>query len=186
MSFISRFKEQLRELLRKLYDLYKELTEQPSEHYEQPFTMEFLLSLVFHYFYFSERVNCEVRLCDTVKEEQAIFKYRNHTNYGFTLQNFSFELLLKRISPNNILRIVCALLLEQKVILLFQNYQQNAVIMESLISLLTPLYSLLLNLSKWNFINISYMTPELTKSLDAPFPYFVGIPPNTWKQVVVV
>ena len=148
--------------------------------------MEFLLSLVFHHFYFSERVNCEVRLCDSVLEEHTIFKYRNHTNYGFTLQNFSFELLLKRISPNNILHIVCALLLERKVILLFQNYQQNAVIMESLMFLLTPLYSLPSYLSKWNFINISYMTPELTDSLDAPLPYFVGIPPHTWKQVLII
>lgn len=27
------------------------------------------------------------------------------------------------------------------------------------------------------------MIPELTKFLDAPFPYFVGIPPHTWRHV---
>lgn len=128
----------------RLYDVYKEETK--IENYESSkgmLSMEFLLSLVFHYFCFSDRVNCEVRLSlgDSGLEDQTLFKYRNHTNHGFVLQNFSFELLVKRISASNILRIVCALLLERKVILLFQNYQQNAVIMQSLISLLTPLYS---------------------------------------------
>lgn len=104
--------------------------------------MELLLSLVFHHFHFSNLVNSEIRLCICEEEsnEQVIFKYRNHTDHGFSLQNFSFELLLKRISPGNILRIVCALLLERKVALLFQNYQQNAVIMESIACLLSPLY----------------------------------------------
>ena len=141
-------------------------------------TMEFVLSLVFHHFYFSNLINSEVRLCLTnaFHEEQLVFKYRNHNDYGFVLHNFSFELLIKKISPDNILRIVCALLLERKVILLFRNYQQNAVIMESIISLLTPLYALL-SYSKWNFLNVSYRTSELSDSLDAPIAYFIGISP---------
>ena len=90
-----------------------------------------------------------------------------------------------KMSADNILRIVCARLLERKVIVLFRNYQQNAVIMESIISLLTPLY-VSLSYSKWNFLNVSYMTSELSDSLDAPIPYFIGISPYAWKQVFLL
>jgi len=131
-------------VLRCMYDIYKSSTNFEGINEvtsKDELTMELLLSLVFHYFHFSNQINSEIRFNNS---EQLIFKYRNHTDYGFVLQNFSFELLLKRISPANILRIVCALLLERKVALLFQNYQQNAVIMESIISLISPLYYFLL------------------------------------------
>ena len=129
--------------MKRLYDIYKETIDSECPP-KNNISMEFLLSLAFHHFWFNNQENTEIRLCNTdaPPNDQLIFKYRNHTDHGFSLQNFSFELLLKRISPANILRIVCALLLERKVVLLFQNYQQNAVIMESIISLLSPLYIL--------------------------------------------
>lgn len=104
-------------------------------------SIEFMLSLAFSHLVFSRRLNCEVQVVysDTAFAWKPLLRYRNHRDYGFVLQNFSFELLVKKISPANILRIVCALLLERKVLLLFDNYQQNAVIMESIISLLCPL-----------------------------------------------
>jgi len=143
--------------------------------------------MVFHHFYFSNQKNNEIRLIypEGDPEHNLILKYRNHTDFGFVLQNFAFDLLIRKILPPNILRILTALLLERKVLLIHANYQQNAVIMQSFITLLSPLYFLFLLyfFSKWNFINISYMTPELCGSLDAPVPYFIGISPDTWKQV---
>lgn len=32
-------------------------------------------------------------------------------------------------------------------------------------------------------MNISYLTPNLIDCLDAPLPFFIGIPPHTWKLV---
>lgn len=103
--------------------------------------MEFMISLVFNHLSFNSNSNSEIQLLysDPNFNWQTMLRYRNHKDYGFFLQNFSFELLVKRVSSENILRIVSALLLERKVILLFHNYQQNAVIMESIISLLCPL-----------------------------------------------
>ncbi len=37
--------------------------------------------------------------------------------------------------------------------------------------------------SKWNFLNVSYLTSDLLGYLDAPLPFFLGIPPHTWKLV---
>ena len=105
-------------------------------------TAEFMVSLLFHSLSISNLNSKEVQLAyfDANNNAKVLMRYRNYKGYGFALPNFSFELLVKKISPINILKLVCALLLERKVILLFQNYQQNAIIMESLISLLTPLY----------------------------------------------
>ena len=89
---------------------------------------------------FSNKLNSEVRLVYRCDEGwKTLLQYRNHRDYGLVLTNYSFELLVKRISPANILKLVLALLLERKVILLFRNYQQNAVIMESILALLSPL-----------------------------------------------
>jgi hypothetical protein len=130
-----------RHFLMKLYNIYKQKGMIEAKPGRQQLSIEFMLSLLFSHIYFSSKVNSEVQLVHSGNdfEWESLLRYRNYKDYGFVLQNFSFELLVKRISPLNILRIVCALLLERKVILLFHNYQQNAVIMESIISLLCPL-----------------------------------------------
>lgn len=128
-----------------IYEIYKKNGTENSKDLKGKMTIEFMLSLMFSHFCFSNYVNSEVQLVysDSEFNRQPLLRYRNHKDYGLYLQNFSFELLVKRVSPENILRIVCSLLLERKIILLFQNYQQNAVIMESIISLLSPLYYIL-------------------------------------------
>ncbi len=126
----------------KVYEVYRQNNSLPTADPRCQVTIEFMLSLVFSHLFFSSKLNSEILLqySDNTFNWKSLVRYRNHKDYGFVLQNFSFELLVKRISPSNILRIVCALLLERKVLLLFHNYQQNAVIMESIISLLCPLY----------------------------------------------
>jgi hypothetical protein len=52
------------------------------------------------------------------------------------------------------------------------NFGDLAIIMESLVSLLSPL--------KWNFVFITYLTPKLVDCLDAPFPYVIGVSKRVW------
>ena len=67
-----------------------------------------------------------------------------------------------------------ALLLERKIILIKEQFGDIALIMESLTSLLNPL--------KWNFVFITYLTPNLIECLEAPFPYIIGISKKIWED----
>ncbi len=123
-----------------VYECHKD----PAAHQPGRITVEFLLSLLFHGVTFSSAANNEVQLSYQCPEDEEpdkpLLRFRNQRGYGLQLENFAFELLVKKIPPQAMLKLVCALLLERKVVLLFQNYQQNAIIMESLLSLLVPLY----------------------------------------------
>ena len=50
-----------------------------------------------------------------------------------------------------------------------------ALIMQSLIALLNPF--------TWNFVIITYLTPELVDMLDAPVPFLIGVSTDTWDQI---
>ncbi len=68
-----------------------------------------------------------------------------------------------------------ALLHERKIILIHNDSSKNAILIETLISLLYPL--------QWNFTNISYLIPSMAEYLEAPFPYIVGLPRDLWKYI---
>ncbi len=68
--------------------------------------------------------------------------------------------------------------MERKIVLIKNNFGDIAVIMESLVSLLTRL--------KWNFVFITYLTPKLVECLDAPFPYIIGVSRKVWEDHCVM
>ena len=105
---------------------------------------------------------------------ETYFRYRNTRNYGFSLENYSFELLLQSLKPDKIIFLLTALLLERKIVLIKSNFGDLALIMESLVSLLAPL--------KWNFVFITYLTPKLVDCMDAPFPYIIGVSRLVWED----
>lgn len=67
------------------------------------------------------------------------------------------------------------LLHERKLILIHNDSGKNAILIETLISLLYPL--------QWNFTNISYLIPSMVEYLEAPFPYIVGVGRDLWKYI---
>jgi hypothetical protein len=105
---------------------------------------------------------------------ETYFRFRNTRNYGFSLENYSFELLLQSLKPDKIIFLLTALLLERKIVLIKSNFGDLALIMESLVSLLAPL--------KWNFVFITYLTPKLVDCMDAPFPYIIGVSRLVWED----
>jgi hypothetical protein len=70
------------------------------------------------------------------------------------------------------------LLLERKIILVKENFGDIAIIMESLVTLISPL--------KWNFVFITYLTPNLVECIEAPFPYIIGISRKIWEYSCVM
>lgn len=105
------------------------------------YTVEFYISLLFHFMYYNSEWQNEVEIfyrdCD--RQLQTFTRYRNYKPIGFTLPNFTFKSLLKTIKPDKILELVKCLLLEKKIILVHKKYSENAIIIESLIMLLSPL-----------------------------------------------
>jgi hypothetical protein len=66
-------------------------------------------------------------------------RYRNCIEQKFTLDNDAFEFLLNTIPPEKIVFLFKALLLEQKIIIVYENYGEIAIIIQALTSLLAPL-----------------------------------------------
>lgn len=111
------------------------------------YTMEFYLSLLFHHIYYNSEWQNEVDIYyqDHHKRKKTFLRYRNYKPVGFTLPNFTFQSLLETIKPNRILDLLKCLLLEKKILLIRNNYADNAVLIESLLMLLSPLYILCCN-----------------------------------------
>lgn len=80
------------------------------------------------------------------------------------------------MKPDKIVQLFTALLLEKKIVLIKKEIGEIALIMQSLIALLTPF--------KWNFVIITYLTNELIDYLEAPFPYLIGVSTTIWSQIM--
>ena len=71
--------------------------------------------------------------------------------------------------------LVTALLLERKVVLIKNQVGDIALIMQALISLMSPF--------KWHSTIITYLTEEMVDFLEAPVPFLIGVCSKTWEQI---
>jgi len=67
-------------------------------------------------------------------------------------------------------------MLERKIILISRNIEYNAILIESLLELLSPL-------NKSVFTNISFLKLEMIDYLDTPLPFVIGISTKVWNQI---
>ena len=70
-----------------------------------------------------------------------------------------------------------ALLLERKVVLVQENFADNAVLIESLLSLLKPL--------QCACVTIPYLHEKMTEFIEAPVPYIIGVSRKIWSECCV-
>jgi hypothetical protein len=145
---------------------------------KQNYSIEFLLSLLFHTLYFNSSYQNEIRIINSISDRKPFLQYRNYREYGFTLPNFCFDILIKKIPVEMIVTLVKALLLEKNVILIQESTHNSAIIIESLLCLLTPF--------QWNLLQISYMTLSNIDCIEVPVPYIIGIPKSIWDTIKIV
>lgn len=109
-------------------------------------TVEFYLNLLFHQLNYNSEWQNEVLFFtrDQNRKRKTLLRYTNYKENGFFVPNLSYKLLLDSIKPNSILLLVKLLLLEKKILLVRSNYADNAIIIECLLSLLYPLYYVML------------------------------------------
>ena len=97
--------------------------------------MEFYISLIFHHLTYSSKIQNEIAF---VSDKTTPFaRYRNCK--GISIPNFSFQPLLESINADYLLLIIRLLLLERKVILIRDNFNNNAIIIEGILMLIYPL-----------------------------------------------
>ena len=118
------------------YEAYKSKDNNSDK--DKKYELEFYISFLFHHIYYNSEWENEVEIISNSKHEFS--RYRNCKSYGFTLPNFTFKVLLETMKPNRILELIQYLLLEKKILLVQSQYSNNSIIIESLLSLISPLY----------------------------------------------
>jgi hypothetical protein len=93
--------------------------------------------------------------------------YQNSSGNGFPIPDYDMTLLLDRFNVEDLIKIYMCLLMEYKLILIFDDYSDINLLIFAIISLLYPL--------KWNFPIISFITPSLMETLEAPFALVIGV-----------
>lgn len=99
--------------------------------------------------------------------KKCFLKYHTNDNFGYPLLDFDLTILLDKFNVEDLIKIYLGLLMEYKLILIFDDYQDINTIIFSITSLICPL--------KWNFPLISFITPTLMETLEAPFAMIIGV-----------
>jgi len=108
------------------------------------YSLEFYLSMIFYQLSYNVNSNREIEIYSKdplTQQQKVMFRYINSPIDKFFELNFTLRTLLQlNISSMNIIYLVTQLLLERKVLLVSTEYHKNAILIESLLSLLYPLY----------------------------------------------
>lgn len=103
------------------------------------YSAEFYVSLLFHHLSYSAELRNEVEVL-SLKTRETFIRYRNYKGVGLTLPNFTAQALLSNVRPRQIVEMLRFLLFERKVIFIRDNCSDSALIIETLLMLLAPLY----------------------------------------------
>jgi hypothetical protein len=99
--------------------------------------------------------------------KKCFLKYHINNNYGYPITDFDVTILLDKFNVEDLIKIYIGILMEYKIILVFDNYSDINNIILSIISLIYPL--------DWNFPFISFITTSLLETLEAPFGIIIGL-----------
>jgi hypothetical protein len=117
--------------------------------------------------YSKEERNYYVNYLGNNAGKKCFLKYFINDKQGYQLRDFDMTILLEKFNVEDLIKIYMGLLMEYKLILIFDDYQDINQIIFSITSLLYPL--------KWNFPIISFITPSLIETLEAPFGIIIGV-----------
>jgi hypothetical protein len=98
--------------------------------------------------------------------KKSFLTYHVNNNYGYPICNYDMAALVDKFNIDDLIKVYMALMMEYKLILVFNDYSEINTIIFSLVSLLYPL--------KWSFPLISYLTDNLVETLEAPFGILIG------------
>lgn len=98
---------------------------------------------------------------------KSFLKYHLNSQYGYPVVDYDLTFILDKFNVEDIIKIYLSLLMEYKLIIVFDDYSEINNIIFAFISILYPL--------KWNFPIISFITETLIETLEAPFAVILGL-----------
>jgi hypothetical protein len=119
-----------RDLLFLMLKLYKHQVEGKGAH-----SIEFMLSLMFHTIFYDKSLKNEVHL----KYKHQCVRIFNYSSCEFPCSLLTPNSAIFKIPPACLIILLKAMLLEKKVILISSLYENNAILIESLIWLMFPM-----------------------------------------------
>ena len=99
--------------------------------------MEFYISIIFHYLYYIADLKDEINI--TMNGIDPFGTIHSYASTGFTLPNFTIKILMESMEVEQIMNIIRFLLLERKILIVRNRCEDNAILMESILMLLSPL-----------------------------------------------
>ena len=93
----------------------------------------------------------------------------------FPLKDFDVSMLLDHFDIEDLIMIYQSILMEYKIIFIFENYEDINLIIYSFLALIYPL--------KWKFPISSFILPQTEVMLDAPFAVVLGVPVKYQRMV---
>ena len=101
------------------------------------------------------------------------FYIDDYTNFPY--KDYSLTILFNVMHIDDLIFIYKCMLLEYKIILIFSNYENINIVIQSLLAILFPF--------KWRFPITSYCLKETHVLLDSPFPMVIGVHVNNINSV---
>jgi len=99
--------------------------------------------------------------------KKCFVKYFGNSKQSFPLADYDMTKILDYFSVEDLIKVYMAMLMEYKLILIFDDYQQINSLIFSLVNLLFPL--------KWKFPIISFVASSLIDTIEAPFGIIIGL-----------
>lgn len=99
--------------------------------------------------------------------KKAFLDFHVNSKSFLKLKDFDISVLMDLINVENLIKLYIGMLMEYKIILVFENYEAINKIIFALLSLLFPM--------KWKLPIISYALEALIDSLEAPFGMICGL-----------
>ena len=136
----------------------------------------FFISLMFHWLRASNSGEV-IEIYKSTPHKRTLIKYENSitSSRHFKVDNFDFSLLMTKIKIKVLIQLYAAILLERKIVIVTGDVWNNAIIIETLQTLLYPM--------KWNLFSVAVITTDTHEFLDAPFPYIIGMSQDTWAEI---
>jgi hypothetical protein len=98
--------------------------------------------------------------------KKTFLHYHINNSYGYPISYFNQTRIFDIFNIDDFIKIYMGLMMEYKLILIFNDYSEINDIIFTLVSFLYPL--------KWSFPIISYLTNNLVETLEAPFGIIIG------------
>lgn len=110
--------------------------------------------------------------------KKTLFKFNLNCKDGYFSPNFDLSIIFDYFNVDDIIKIYLAMLMEFKIIFIFDDYNTINEIIFSFVHLLFPL--------KWNYPIVSFINRSLLDMLEAPFGIILGVPIEFIKDVNLI